>query len=190
MNYTQQFKQFFLDSLEEGIIDVNTEHLAHWVLEDEFRNYFTAPAGKEHYKLLADLSFCFDNVNFLEIGTYKGLSALALAYNLSNRITSWDIGDFLSIFPAPENVEFKIGNVLKEENLNNFLFIFLDTFHDGSFEDEFYKHLKEINYKGVVMLDDIHLNEPMKKFWDSITEEKYDITSIGHWSGTGIVIFE
>jgi hypothetical protein len=30
----------------------------------------------------------------------------------------------------------------------------------------------------------------MKNFWDRIEEKKYDITNIGHWSGTGLVIFE
>jgi hypothetical protein len=30
----------------------------------------------------------------------------------------------------------------------------------------------------------------MKKYWDWIDEEKYDISSIGHWSGTGLVIFK
>jgi hypothetical protein len=40
------------------------------------------------------------------------------------------------------------------------------------------------------MLDDIHLNDDMKLFWNNITEEKYDLTSIGHWSGTGLVVFK
>jgi hypothetical protein len=40
------------------------------------------------------------------------------------------------------------------------------------------------------MLDDIHLNEAMINYWNSFTEEKYDLTNIGHWSGTGMVIFE
>lgn len=30
----------------------------------------------------------------------------------------------------------------------------------------------------------------MKKFWNSITEEKYDITNVGAWSGTGLVYFK
>jgi hypothetical protein len=39
-------------------------------------------------------------------------------------------------------------------------------------------------------LDDINLNNPMKEFWNVITEDKYDISEYGHWSGTGLVIFE
>jgi hypothetical protein len=29
----------------------------------------------------------------------------------------------------------------------------------------------------------------MKEFWNSIKQEKYDVTDKGHWSGTGIVFF-
>jgi hypothetical protein len=30
----------------------------------------------------------------------------------------------------------------------------------------------------------------MEYFWNSITQEKYDLTKIGHSTGSGIVIFE
>ena len=69
-------------------------------------------------------------------------------------------------------------------------FILLDTNHDGFFENVFYKKLKEINYKGILVLDDIYLNSTMKTFWNQIEEEKFDITSKGHNTGTGLVLFE
>ena len=40
------------------------------------------------------------------------------------------------------------------------------------------------------MLDDIKLNDEMRDFWSNIKEEKWDITSKGHWSGTGLVNFK
>ena len=89
------------------------------------------------------------------------------------------------------NIEFNMKNVLDDANvLTSTRFIMLDTNHDGIFENQFYSKLKEINYKGILFLDDIHLNPMMKIFWDGITEEKYDLTSKGHNTGTGIVIFE
>ena len=39
-------------------------------------------------------------------------------------------------------------------------------------------------------VDDINLNEAMWKFWASIKQTKSEITRIGHWSGTGIVLFD
>jgi hypothetical protein len=50
--------------------------------------------------------------------------------------------------------------------------------------------LISINYKGYLLLDDIHLNFEMERFWGSITKEKYDITNIGHITGTGVVYFK
>ena len=48
---------------------------------------------------------------------------------------------------------------------------------------------QNIKYKGYLMLDDIYYNDAMRNFWSSIVEEKYDISNIGHHSGTGLVIF-
>ena len=44
------------------------------------------------------------------------------------------------------------------------------------------------NWHGKLLLDDINLNQEMKNFWNGISHEKYDLTDIGHWSGTGLVI--
>jgi hypothetical protein len=37
-------------------------------------------------------------------------------------------------------------------------YIFLDTYHDGGFEREFILALLKNNYKGMVLCDDIYLN--------------------------------
>jgi hypothetical protein len=50
--------------------------------------------------------------------------------------------------------------------------------------------LHDIKWNGLLLLDDINFNEPMNQFWNNISEEKYDITKIGHWSGTGLVNFK
>ena len=67
--------------------------------------------------------------------------------------------------------------------------ILLDTFHDGTFEKIFYEYLKRISYVGTLILDDIHLNNEMKFFWNNIEKNKFDVTNIGHATGTGVVIF-
>ena len=43
------------------------------------------------------------------------------------------------------------------------------------------------SYKGFVLLDDIKLNTGMYDFWNNIEEEKYDLSDIGHETGTGLV---
>ena len=93
----------------------------------------------------------------------------------------------------PENVEFIIDNVLNGKYDNILLsakFILLDTFHDGTFEKQFYEYIESIGYSGYLLLDDIHLNTEMEKFWVSINRKKDDLTHIGHSTGTGVVYFK
>jgi len=54
-----------------------------------------------------------------------------------------------------------------------------------------YDYLKKNNYIGILILDDIYLNEPMRYFWNEVckNEDKMDISHLGHWSGTGIIYF-
>ena len=184
----------------ETILDLNRinaidlKSLGDLVIEPEFRAYFLEGPGKEHYKLLGNVSMTFNNSVLLDIGTYKGCSALALSINPTNQIKSFDIRTGLrDISSSPENVEFIIDNILNgkyEDLVLSSKFIILDTDHDGTFEYEFYNYLLSINYVGILMIDDINYNKQMRNFWDSITDEKHDITNIGHHSGTGIVIFK
>jgi len=78
---------------------------------------------------------------------------------------------------------------LGDERLLDSPFIMLDTAHNSSFAKRFYSFLKENDYKGLLFLDDIYLNEPIRAFWKSITKPKEDVTNLGHWSGFGLVEF-
>ena len=57
--------------------------------------------------------------------------------------------------------------------------------------DQWFLFLKENNYRGFVICDDIwYFNEMRNNFWYKIEDEfKYDLTDLGHWSGTGVVFF-
>lgn len=178
----------------EQLHNINLSQLGELVIENEFKGYFLDEPGKEHYKLLSYLSTQFNNTSLLDIGTYKGCSALALSYNQSNKVTSFDIEQgTISLHSRPDNVEFVTDNVLNgsyDDLLLASPLIMLDTAHEGPFEHQFYRYLHQIKWKGTLVVDDIHLNVAMKDFWNSINEEKYDITNIGHHSGTGLVIFK
>ena len=160
------------------------------IVEDEFRKYFLDISGKEHYRLLAYLSTLYSNSTLLDIGTYKGCSALALAYNPSNTIISFDIKNNRTITNYPVNIQFNTADILDKSYNDTILkspVILLDTFHDGTFEHQFMNHLHAIEWKGTLVLDDIFLNPQMISFWNSIINQKEDVTKIGHFSGTGIV---
>lgn len=177
--------------LDKDLINqIDLSQIANSILELEFQNYFLEDAGREHYKLLGYVSKCIDNETIIDIGTYKGCSALALSLNTTNLVKSFDISNYRSISDSPENVEFILDDITNENYKDLILSsktIVLDTDHNGIFERKFYSYIKEINWKGVLILDDIHLNDAMKEFWDSILDEKYDITDLGHSTGTGLI---
>jgi len=147
-------------------------------------------SGREHYRLLIYTSTLFNDVTLFDIGTNACRSAVALSFNKNNKLKSYDIIQVMPTNPTLDNVEFILGDSTKDTDITSTPFIFLDVDHDGTYENIFYNFLKETKWKGLLMLDDIHLNEEMKSFWANITEEKYDITSKGHWSGTGLVVFK
>ena len=178
-----------LNSMNSSYINKYSDKLINYQLNHD-PYYFHMESGKEHYRLLMYISTLYNNEVIFDVGTNKCMSALALSYNKSNKIKSFDIVKLFPENPNVDNVEYILGDSTKDSDLENCNFIFLDVDHDGLYENIFYDHLKSINWKGILVLDDIHLNNPMKDFWNRIEEKKYDITNIGHWSGTGLVIFE
>ena len=182
---------FKLDVLNTNIISQYSELESNEGLRDNWgTSYFHSQSGKEHYRLLIELSSYFNNEILFDIGTNRCMSAIALSKNKTNKIKSYDIVQQLPINPNVENIQFIIGDSTKDEDLQKSRFIFLDVDHDGIYEEILFNHLRSIGWKGLIILDDIKLNEPMSIFWNSITERKADLTPIGHWSGTGMVLFQ
>jgi hypothetical protein len=115
-----------------------------------------------------------------------------MSINSSNEINTFNLHNQLTLTVTPTNINVYIDDILKPEYLDLILssrYILLDTFHDGTFEKTFFDYLKEINYKGYLLLDDIKLNEEMINFWKFIDINKIDISHLGHLTGTGVVIF-
>ena len=159
--------------------------------------YFEQEPGKEHYRLLAYISSLLPpGTAIADVGTYLGFSALALSHNVANMVTTYDIDDCLmgimgNTAKKRENIIFKIRNCMDcVDDIAKCPLILLDIDpHDGKQETTFFEKLRDIGYNGVVICDDIYLNDNMRNFWSNVKEKKYDLTHVGHWSGTGIVTF-
>lgn len=169
--------------------------------------------GDEHYLFLAALGMQMKNKTIIELGTHNGRSAISLNYgNLKNHndntIITYDINNFLlpNIFDNT-NIIFKMDNLFdnktRDDNKefilsSDLIFIDVDP-HEGVVEFEMYTWLKENNYKGLILFDDIHLGvghlgvftgNCMQQFWDKVDDKyKIDLTHVGHYSGTGLVCF-
>jgi len=185
--------------INKTLVDaIDLTSYVHLISRKDHKPIFLAPAGENHYKLLAYIATQLNNKLIIELGTHEGTSSTALAINKSNKIVTFDVKDMYTVTVQPSNVERKIGNIFKlgmQDVLLQSAVIFLDTAHRGDFEWEVYSFLKENDYKGILVLDDIHWNDAMKKFWEKIDTIKYDVTHLGHGicpdgiAGTGIVDF-
>jgi predicted O-methyltransferase YrrM len=165
------------------------------------RGFFLGEEGKEHYKLLSFLTKQLPpNSKAIDIGTYRGCSALALANAPNVKVITYDIENHI-----PDNVlscrqhtqiECRLANCLEEPHLSEILkchLIFLDIDpHNGKDEKNIVEIFHKNGFEGVLVLDDINLNPEMRNFWENDIPpgtKKVDLTKYGHWSGTGAVIF-
>lgn len=124
----------------------------------------------EHYKLLAYLSTQVNNSIIFDIGTHRGYSALALSYNNKNTVHTFDLEEKINneqkkTLWINDNVIFNKDNLMDhatrdlwKEKLLSSSIIFLDIDpHEGSEEYKFYLWLKDNNYNGLLILDDIYI---------------------------------
>ena len=152
-------------------------------------------AGQSEYRLYAWLSTQFNNTTILDVGTRTGGSALALSYNETNKVMSYDLQEQgASSGISKSNVQFNIKDFREDNTLDfdNISIIMLDVDpHDGVQEEEMFEWLEEKGWKGLVLLDDIGPQWPeIEDFWNRITYPKLNVTEVGHMSGTGLVNFD
>ena len=161
----------------------------------DVEEYYGSP-GKQHYALLTWLASQFQNSELFDIGTHQGASAYCLASNSSNTVQSFDITHANLILRAA-NCTYNLKNLWDpdirtqwEKRLLNSPLIFFDVDpHEGSMEYEFYCWLRDNGYRGLLVMDDIWYFSGLRDTWNRIDVTKYDLTSLGHWSGTGLVDF-
>jgi predicted O-methyltransferase YrrM len=167
--------------------------------------YFPNVWPGEHYRLLAALVKILHATTVVEIGTYTGLSALTLKKHLPprGRVATFDITPWAAItgtclrpadFDDGRLVQF-VGDLCQPEVfeehrtlLASAELIFVDAAKDGVMEGTLLKRLASVDYRGapIVVFDDIRLWK-MLSIWRSISRPKLDLTSFGHWTGTGLV---
>lgn len=159
----------------------------------------------QHYRLLAALVSILQPKTVVEIGTYSGLSALAIRHGLSSasNLHTFDIVPWRAL---PETVlreeDFAGGQVrqmvadlsspgIAREHaglLRNADFLFVDAAKDGVMEWKLLANFREIGLKpgAILFFDDIRVWN-MLAVWKSIRDPKLDITSFGHYTGSGMV---
>jgi predicted O-methyltransferase YrrM len=186
----------------EGVKAINLESYLKYVIEvmPQYGDYFLKEAGEEHYKLLAYMASKFETP-VVDLGTLFGSSAVALKSHTTAQVYTYDIMDHVQNVRPDAVLSHKqmqgITLIIKDCNKDikemlalepELILLDIDP-HDGKQEETFYDLLKEHDFKGLLMCDDINLNDGMKSWWQTVTHEKHDLTKYGHWSGTGLVNF-
>ncbi|MBI3996572.1 MAG: methyltransferase [Candidatus Omnitrophica bacterium] len=160
----------------------------------------------EHYKLLAGLIATLQPKVVIEIGTATGLSALAMKQTLADdaKIVTFDVLDLPTI---------RASGIVHDEDLSDGRlvihtddltqpavfskhdaliqeagFIFIDAAKDGVMEQTLLDLLRTVSFrvKPLVVFDDIRLWK-MLKIWRNVSFPKLDLTSFGHYTGTGLI---
>ena len=149
------------------------------------------PAGHTEYHLYAYLSHLVNNTSILDIGTLFGGSALALSDNHNNSVISYDLMSIETHIPGnfeKENIVLEVRNFMEDDlDYSNVDFILIDVDpHDGKQEPPMIQFLVDKGFEGLILLDDILL-PGITPMWNSLEYEKYNVTEIGHYSGTGIL---
>ena len=172
---------------------------------DADSNDFTRIWPGEHYRLLAALVKLLQPKWVVEIGTFRGMSALALKKFLpsAGKIDTFDIVPWESVsdtFLRPEDfgdnrLRQQIGDLsdpamfeLNRSLIQQTELLFVDGPKDGVFERKLLQRLETVDFHKPLLLvmDDIRLWN-MLAIWQEIARPKLDLTSFGHWSGTGLV---
>jgi hypothetical protein len=196
-----------ISTTEEHInATVQLEKLRPYLLSDripqESVDSFFAKCSKEHFRLLAYMSTLVNNSTIINLHTNGGYEALALSYNETNTVITFDMYDSATNVNLSDrnNIRQITGvSLLNETSRNQWrdtilqsAFIFVDIEpHNGEEEFQIYNYLATIGYSGFVIYDDIWYFKPMRNnLWYRIPENiRYDLTEVGHWSGTGVVNF-
>ena len=187
-------------SIDSAVQSVDLSPMRPYTVWHANAPYFMQLPGQEHYRLLAHIANQFGSgVTFADLGTLLGFSALALALNPANRVLTYDIVDRIpdaGILTVKQvaNIELRLQNCLSARALPEIAdcpFIVMDVDpHDGMQEFAMVQVLMSSGYKGIVLADDIRLNDKMRAFWQWVPLKKFDVTHYGHHSGTGVIVFD
>ena len=159
----------------------------------------------EHYRLLAGLVGTRQPRLVVEIGTGDGLSALAMKTQLpaDGRIVTFDVVEWrASSRTCLRDEDFADGRLSQvvgdlfdasvfrrsQSLLAKADIIFFDGPKDGRLEPTLLARFEDMAFSGepLLVFDDIRL-WTMLGVWRGIRRPKLDLTSFGHWCGTGVV---
>ena len=165
-------------------------------------------ADREHYRLLAYLArkvtALFPGSPVVDIGSHLGHSAAALRAGAAaaSVVHTFDHGVTKAL--PPDALAFARANGIVVngphadalDELAKFvkggcMLVALDPEpHDGVYERKVIQALMDCDFTGLLVLDETRLNEQMRHLLNWAPVKKIDVTSVAHWSGTAVLVFD
>jgi predicted O-methyltransferase YrrM len=158
----------------------------------------------EHYRLLASIVEVMRPRLIIEIGTAEGISALAMKSRLPNdgHIITFDLIPWAqypnTCLESSDFEDYRLEQIVDDLSQDASLsrhssllmqadLIFVDAAKDGIMEPKLVSLLENLEFSRhpLIVFDDIRLWN-MLAVWRSIRWPKLDLTSFGHWTGTGL----
>lgn len=186
------------------ILETEKISLDYFLKRSNVPNYVYDFPG-EHYKILEAIVKLIDAKTIIEIGTFTGLSSVSFfqAMDERKRLYTFDIIPYSqfsnSVLTKNDFEEYNflqlIDDVSSMDTMRKYSdifksadFIFCDAPKDGLFERKVLENLQELGIKdGVIIFFDDIRQWNMLKIWSEIKMPKLDITSIGHFTGSGLI---
>lgn len=184
---------------KERVDDIDLSSLHQFLAwNPQYLQFFSQNAGQEAYKLLGYISMHSHGV-ITDIGTQFGSSALALSLNNQVNVETYDkfkhIPDNAQVQTITNrpNIKYKIlsaQSIISKIAESTVVYLDINT-ENGNEEIKIINKLLELDYQGILIIDDIKLNKAMEHVWNSVPKQlkKLDVSEYGHWSGTGIVVY-
>lgn len=167
--------------------------------------YFPEIWPGEGYKLLAGLVAARTPKTIVEIGTGGGTSTLALLRELppGGQLVSFDIikwDDYPGHLLRPRDFDGgqlvqHVEDISQPERfdahralLESADVLYIDAAKDGVMEQRLLDRFATLRFRAppLLIFDDIRVWN-MLKIWRAIRHPKLDVSSFGHWTGTGLV---
>lgn len=197
---SKELVNFSLDSVREAF-NIDLSDISARINSNE-TDYLSIYPG-EHYKLLAAIVKLKQPNVVVELGTHLGYSALCMKKFLpaGGTIHTFDVipwhgfantilkeTDFdAQLVQHTDDLTIPAHAAKHQQLLQEADIIFMDALKDGKQEYLFLENFARLqfNKKCLMIMDDIRLWN-MLDIWFNLDKPKLDLTSFGHWSGTGL----
>lgn len=160
--------------------------------DQEFEKFDIPPQVRQdmrtsYYRHLAGYCKVFRPAKVLEMGTFRGASAVAMAKYAGHVLTLDMFTHHLlpAVRSCPNITSIQVSqDGCLDYDYSQFDLIFVDIDHDGTMEMKVYEKMRD-TYQGVAFWDDVNLNPAMQEFWYSVPNK---VTTLWHDSGFGVSV--